>query len=91
MKAVINRQDQIILMVNKKHNFLGIVLSVTILSAIFFASIPASAFSQSNSTDSSNSTTVLPSAINGTLTSNTNTNATAAGTDDTNSSSTGSK
>ena len=90
MKAVINRQDQIILMVNKKHNFLGIVLSVTILSAIFFASIPASAFSQLNSTDSTNSTTVLPSAINATSTSNTNTNATA-GTDDTNSSSTGSK
>ena len=90
MKAVINRQEQIILMVNKKHNFFGIVLSVTILSAIFFASISASAFSQSNSTNSTNSTTVLPSAINGTSTLTSNTNATA-GTDAINSSSTGSK
>jgi hypothetical protein len=90
LKAVINIQDQIILMVNKKHNFLGIVLSVTILSAIFFASISTSAFSQLNSTDSTNSTTVLPSAINATSTLNTNTNATA-GPDVANSSSTGSK
>jgi hypothetical protein len=76
-------------MVNKKYNFFGIVLSVTILSAIFFASIPASAFSQSNSTDSTNSTTVLPSAINGTSTLTSNTNATAG--TDTNSSNTESK
>jgi hypothetical protein len=78
-------------MVNKKHNFLGIILSVTILSAIFFASIPASAFSQSNSTNSTNSTTVLPSAINGTSTLTSNTNATTAGTDNTISYSSGSK
>jgi hypothetical protein len=89
LKAVINRQDQIILIVNKKHNFLGIVLSVTILSAIFFASIPVSAFSQLNSTDSTNSTTALPGTINATSNTNTNTNATAG--TDTNSSSTGSK
>jgi hypothetical protein len=90
LKEVINRQEQIILMVNKKHNFnLGIVFSVTILSAIFFASISASAFSQSNSTDSSNSTTALPGGINTTSTSNSITNATAG--TDTNSSSTGSK
>jgi hypothetical protein len=61
---------------NKKTKFnIGIALSLTVMSAIFFASIAITAFSQTNTTVNGNTSTTIPSASN-TNSSNTNTNAT---------------
>ena len=66
-------------MSNKRTNFsIGLILSVTIMGAMFFSSITASAFSQADTRAGHGSTnTTAPGSSNSTLYSNTNT--TAAG------------
>ena len=66
-------------MSNKTTNFsIGLILSVTIMGAMFFSSITASAFSQGDTTVGNGSTnTTIPGSNDSTLYSNTNT--TAAG------------
>lgn len=59
-------------MSNKKTKInIGIVLSLTIMSAIFFASIAPAVFSQTNTIANGNTSTTTPSTSN-TTTSNTN-------------------
>ena len=62
-------------MSNKTTNFsIGLILSVTIMGAMFFSSITASAFSQADTTAGNDITnTTTPGSNNSTLHSNTNT------------------
>ena len=76
LKAAIFRSLVVILMSNKKTNFsIGLTVSLTIMGAMFFSSITASAFSQANTTASNGSTntTTATGSNNATLYASTNT------------------